>query len=294
MNYYEIVIVGAGAAGIAAAKSAYEAGCNSILLIDRKKEMGGILLQCAHRGFGSHLTGVEYTQKLLEQFPEKIQVLLDTTVLSISPDRTVILSGVAIGFRKVSFDQLIMATGCLEITLGSLPVAGTRPEGVYTAGQVQEMVNIYHQLPQGPVVILGSGDLGLIMAKQLVLEGIEVLAMVEKKPKCGGMARNQRCLSEYNIPLICSATVTKVLGEEYLTGVKVYNFHTEEEQVIPCKSLLVAVGLCPDQTLIYGLGTLNWIHLCGNCNVVHPMVDAVILEGQKAGITAWDKIQRGN
>lgn len=292
MKHYDVVIVGAGAAGIAAAQSAYEAGCGSILLIDSKKELGGVLLQCAHRGFGPQLTGVEYVQKLLEQFPKGIEVMLRTTVLSVSTDRTVVLSGPFSGLQRIQFEQLILAAGCREVPIGALPVAGTRPEGIYTAGQAQELVNIYHKLPKGPAVILGSGDLGLIMAEQLILEGVEVAAIIEQKPACGGLARNQHCLKKYDIPLICSATVTEVFGQVHLTAVKISISDTGEERIIPCSSLLAAVGLRPDRSLIFGLGTPDWIHLCGNCHMVHLMVEAVTAEGKQAGAAACDKIRK--
>lgn len=292
MEHRDIVIVGAGAAGIAAARSAYEAGGGSILLIDRKKKLGGVLLQCAHRGFGPQLTGVEYVQKLLEHFPEEIDIMTDTTVLSVSADRTVAVSGPSCGLKKIRFDQLILATGCMEIPIGALPVAGTRPEGIYTAGQAQELMNICHRLPKGPAVILGSGDLGLIMAEQLILEGVEVAAMVEQKTACGGLARNRRCLEKYDIPLICPATVTEVFGQGELSAVKISRSDTGEERVISCSSLLVAAGLRPDRSLLFGLGSPQWLHLSGNCHIVHPMVEAVTAEGRQAAAAACDKMRK--
>lgn len=292
MEHCDIVIVGAGAAGIAAARSAHEAGCKSILLVDSKQKMGGVLLQCAHHGFGPQLTGVEYVQKLLEQFPKEIKVMLGTTVVSVSSDRTVVLSSPSCGLQKIRFEQLILAAGCQEIPIGALPVGGTRPEGLYTAGQVQELVNICHKLPKGPSVILGSGDLGLIMAEQLSLEGVKVAAMIEQKAACGGLARNQRCLEKYHIPLLCFSTVTEVLGQEVLSAVKISRSDTEEEQIIPCSSLLVAVGLRPDRSLLLGLGSPDWIHLCGNCHRVHPMVEAVTAEGKRAGADAFERMRK--
>lgn len=291
MKKYEIVVVGAGAAGIAAAQSAYMNGCRSVLLIDSRKKLGGVLLQCAHRGFGPQLTGVEYIEKMLKKFPGKVRVLLETTVLSIDSDRTMVVSGSSVGLQKIQFEQLILATGCMEIPMGFLPVAGTRPDGIYTAGQIQEMVNLHKRIPEGPVVILGSGDLGLIMAAQLVAEGVEIAAIVEQKESCGGMAKNQRCIKKHEIPLICSATITEVLGSPNLTGVKVRKSDKGEETEISCRSLLVAAGLRPDRSLIHGLEISEWLHLCGNCHMVHPVVEAVIAEGCQAGAAAWSIVR---
>lgn len=281
MEHVDILIVGAGAAGIAAAKAAFLSGCRSIALVDRKKHMGGVLLQCAHRGFGGELTGPEYTDKLLKDFPEAVKFYSNTTVLSISQEKVACLSG----GRTIHFHQLILATGCREIPMGALPIAGTRPKGVYTAGQMQEMLNLHGVIPHGPVVILGSGDLGLVMAKQLAELGLAV-TLVEKKETCGGMARNQRALKEYAIEVICNSTITEVFGERLIEGCRL-----SSGRYLPCKTLLIAAGLRPEQELIYNLGNPNWLHLCGNCNAVHPMVEAVINEGKQAGITAYEHIR---
>lgn len=281
MEHFDILVIGAGAAGIAAAKGAWEAGCRSIAIVDRKKTMGGVLLQCAHRGFGQKLTGGEYLQELLRGFPEEITVITDTTVLSVYGNKTAMLSG----GRIVSFDQLILAAGCREIPVGALPIGGTRPEGVYTAGQMQEMMNLYGVIPEGPAVILGSGDLGLIMAKQLAEHEIAV-TLVEKKPSCGGMARNRRCLEEYPIELICNATITEVFGQKRLEGAAL-----SDNRELPCKTLLIAVGLRPERELVSHLGNPDWLHICGNCNVVHPMVESVTQEGKQAGFAACRQLR---
>lgn len=283
MKEFDILIIGGGAAGIGAAMGAYEAGCRSIAIVDRKARLGGVLLQCLHRGFGQNQNGPEYTQKLLQTFPETVVFWNHTTVLSVTQEKTAHLSdGAVIGFR-----QLVLATGCREIPMGALPIAGTRPQGVYTAGQMQECMNLYGFVPEGPAVILGSGDLGLVMAAHLAQAGIAV-TLVEKKDACGAMARNQRCLKEHPIRLICNATVTEVLGEKNLEGCIL---STGER--IPCRTLLIAAGLLPDRELIADLEETRWLHLCGNCNRVHPMVEAVVKEGILAGCAAWEQI-RGN
>lgn len=178
MEHYDLLIVGGGAAGIAAAKAAYETGCRSIAIVDRKSSLGGVLLQCTHRGFGKKLTGIEYANRLLKDFPKDVTVIESTTVLSVDETRIASLSG----GRTISFFQLILATGCREIPMGALPIAGTRPKGIYTAGQMQEMMNLHGFTPEGPAVILGSGDLGLIMAHQLDQVGIPV-TLVEKQAR---------------------------------------------------------------------------------------------------------------
>ena len=282
MEHYDILIIGGGAAGIGAAIGAWEAGCRSILIADRKRNLGGVLLQCAHRGFGSDLNGPEYAAKLLKDFPDGIQFLPNVTVLSVSGRKIAVLSGPKVGEKEISFDQLILATGCREIPMGALDIVGTRPKGVYTAGQMQEMMNLYGHVPEGPVVILGSGDLGLVMAKHLAEHGLDV-ALVEQRATCGGMARNQRCLEEFPIRLICSDTISRIHGHPQLTGCT-----TTKGVHLPCKTLLIAAGLQPDRELVRDLGDPEWLHLCGNCRVVHPMVEAVVNQGKQAGKAAYE------
>lgn len=282
MEHYEILIIGGGAAGISAARACSGA---KVLLVDRKDQLGGVLLQCAHQGFGRNQSGMEYAADLIQEFPENVTLALNTTVLSVTENKTALLSGREFGCREISFSRLILATGCREIPAGALPIAGTRPRGIYTAGQMQELMNLHSIVPEGPVVILGSGDLGLIMAKQLAEAGLSV-TIVEKNNQCGGMARNQRCLEEHPIHLTCGDTVTEVQGDSHLTTCV-----TEKGRVLPCKTLLIAVGLRPERELVYGLGNPDWLHICGNCNRVHPMVEAVIQEGKQAGISAYRKIR---
>ena len=163
-------------------------------------------------------------------------------------------------------------------------MAGTRPKGIYTAGQMQEMMNLYGYVPEGPVVILGSGDLGLIMAEQIARCGCAV-TLIEQKASCGGMARNQRCLSKYPITLLCGTTLTEVLGDHTITGVV-----TADGLHIPCRTLLVAVGLRPEREVIYGIEDQPWLHVCGNCRTVHPMVESVVNEGYQAGLAAYQHL----
>ena len=281
-EHYDILIIGGGAAGIAAAKAA---GNAKVLLADRRPKLGGVLLQCTHRGFGINKSGIEYAADLLTDFPETVSLALNTTVLSVSEDKTAVLSGREFGRKEISFSQLILASGCREIPAGALNIGGTRPKGVYTAGQMQEMMKLHGAAPEGPVVILGSGDLGLIMAKQLAEQGLQVV-MVEKKSQCGGMARNRRCLDDYPIRLLCGDTIREVQGYPHITGCV-----TAKGVYLPCRTLLIAAGLRPERELISHLGNPDWLHICGNCNSVHPMVEAVVQEGKQAGQAALKQMR---
>ena len=282
MEHFDILIIGGGAAGIAAAKAAKGA---RVLLADSKPALGGVLLQCTHHGFGKDKSGIEYAAELLQDFPEEITLALNTTVLSVTEDRTALLSGGTFGRKEISFSRLILAAGCREIPMGSLPIGGTRPGGIYTAGQMQERMNLHGFVPEGPVVILGSGDLGLIMAKQIAMLGIDV-TLVERKTECGGMVRNRRCLEEYPIRLICGDTLREIQGYPHITGCV-----TENGIFLPCNTLLIAAGLIPERELISHLGSPDWLHICGNCNRVHPMVETVVNEGKQAGIAALNHVR---
>ena len=282
MEHYDILIVGGGAAGIAAAKECWD---RKVLLADSRPALGGVLLQCTHHGFGNNKSGTEYIEQLLLDFPETLDLALNTTVLSVSDKKTALLSGKTFGRKEVSFSQLILATGCREIPMGALPISGTRPRGVYTAGQMQEMMNLHGVVPQGPVVILGSGDIGLVMARQLAQAGCPV-TIVEKRASCGGNAVNQGCLREFPIHLICGDTIATVQGDPEISGCV-----TEKGRALSCKTLLIAVGLRPERELIRNLGNPDWIHVCGNCNMVHSMVESVEEEGKQAGIAAWEKMR---
>lgn len=281
MESFDILVIGAGAAGLAAAKAAYSAGCRSVALVDCKSQPGGILLQCAHRGFGREQTGSEYAAELICGYPGEIRLITDTTVLSVNKNRTAQLSG----GREIRFEQLILAAGCREIPLGALSITGTRPAGVYTAGQMQEKMNLRGFVPGGPVVILGSGDIGLIMAKQISELGISV-TLVEKEAVCGGMARNRAFLKEGTVELICSATLTEIYGERRIERVRLSN-----GRELDCSTLLIAVGLVPERELVCDFENEEWLQLCGNCKSIHPMVEGVTAEGIQAGITAFERIK---
>lgn len=284
MEHFDLFIIGGGAAGIAAAKAAWETGKGRIGIADLGNRLGGILCQCAHKGFGHCLTGTEFLSQLLEGFPEEVHVFLNTTVLSVEKDQTLLMVSREKGVQQISFDHLILASGCIEIPAGALNIAGTRPEGIYTAGEMQAKMNLEGLLPEGPVVILGSGDLGLIMAEAIHEAGISV-TLVEQKEQCGGLARNRKRVETGEIPLRTGRTITELRGREKLEAVilnpvKKDNVKTE---LVPCKTLLIAVGLKPDRQLIRGLESEPWITLCGNCHHVHAMVEGVVAEGTEAG-----------
>ena len=281
MEHCDILIIGGGIAGLSAAREAYTAGCARILLVERKPALGGVLRQCFHSGFGTGLDGPTYLSKIVETFPKEIRCLTDTTVVSITKEKTALLKSGTHGEKTVAFEQLILASGCWEIPMGSLSIAGTRPQGIYTAGQMQEMMNLHGFRPEGPVVILGSGDLGMIIAKHLYDAGIPVAALVEQKDTCGAMARNQQFLPRSGIPLIYNNTITQVFGYPRLEGVILADGRT-----IPCKTLLIAAGFKPNRTLIHSFGEETWLHLCGNCHKLYPMVEGVITDGRQAALSA--------
>ena len=287
MEHCDILIIGGGVAGIRAACEACQAGCNDILLVERKSALGGVLQQCHHSGFGNGLDGPTYIEKMTATLPKQIRCWTDTTVVSVSKEKTALLKSGCHGEKTVTFRQLILASGCLEIPLGALPIAGTRPQGVYTAGQMQEMMNLHGFRPQGPVVILGGGDLGLIMAKHLWDADIPVAAIVEQKESCSAMARNQQFLPGSGIPLLCGSTITQILGYPYLESVEL-----SDGRQIPCKTLLVAAGFKPDKTLVHALLQEEWLHLCGNCHKIYPLVEGVITDSKRAALLAVSALEK--
>ena len=289
MTHCELFIVGAGAAGLSAAESAWKNGCRDILLADRNSIPGGILPQCIHEGFGLSLLGRELTGPDFAAFLANnlagtgVTMRLGTTVLSVSADRTAFLSS-ANGVEEISFSRMILATGCRERTLGALPVPSSRPGGIYTAGEAQELMNRYHQSIGNRIVIVGSGDLGMILARRFTLEGKTVAAVIEKEAHYGGMARNyRRCLEAYATPLLLSTELRQVLGEGRVSGVLVRHRGSGKVEKIPCDTLVTALGLIPEQSLVKSLGEVDWLSLCGNCRRVHPLVDSAVEEAAAVG-----------
>lgn len=292
MERFDILVVGGGAAGMAAALAAGKKG-RSVLLAEREPRLGGVLNQCVHRGFGrsfygEDLSGVEYARRFLADMnAAPVAVRTGTEVLELRPGRTALLSGRA-GLRRVGFDACILAAGCREKTLDALHVAGTRPAGVFTAGTAQKLMNVGHYGVGSEIVILGSGDVGQIMARQLVQSGRRVLALVEQADTLGGLARNRReCVEAYRIPVLLRTTVEEVLGTGRVSGVILRDLETGRRWEQPCDTLLIAAGLIPDRALadrLTGGGPLpGWLKLCGNCDHVHDVVDAVTREALALG-----------
>ena len=293
----DVLVVGAGAAGMAAALSAREAGAETVLLADRNIQLGGVLPQCLHSGFGAgifhqELTGAEYAARWAAQVEASfIALRLDTTVLSISPERRALLSGPE-GVEEVAFRTLVLATGCREISIGSLALSGTRPAGMFTAGQAQRMVNLQGLTLGRNVVVLGSGDVGLIMARQLALSGYSVAAVVERRDRCGGLPRNYcRSIVECGVPLLTRTTVCRVHGEGRVSGVTLLQLDTGTERFLPCDTLITALGMVPERELLRPLGEPlpPWVFLCGNCRTIHRTVDTVSRQGEAVGreAAAW-------
>ena len=320
----DILVVGAGPAGMAAAISAYRCGVKSVLIIEREPEPGGILRQCIHNGFGLHrfheeLTGPEYAQRDIEQVNSLgIPVECSTTVLSVSADRSVICVSSEKGLQKIQAGAVILAMGCRERPRGALCTPGTRCAGIYTAGTAQRFVNLEGLMPGRRVVILGSGDIGLIMARRMALQGAKVLACVEIMPYSSGLNRNiVQCLQDYNIPLYLSHTVTNIYGRERLESVTVSEVNSDKKPVpgteisFDCDTLLLSCGLIPENELSINAGvkissatsgavvdntfstSIPGIFACGNVLHVHDLVDNVSDESFLAGASAASFILHG-
>lgn len=323
-RHVDILIIGAGPAGLAAAIAARESGIDSILILERENEPGGILRQCIHNGFGLHrfkeeLTGPEYARRDIDRAVElNIPVECSTMVLSVSPDLRVTCISSSKGFQVIRAKAVILAMGCRERPRGALCTPGTRCAGIYSAGTAQRFVNLEGFMPGRRVVILGSGDIGLIMARRMTLQGAEVLACVEIMPYSSGLNRNiVQCLQDYGIPLYLSHTVTDIRGRERLEGVTVSRVD-ENRSPIPgteisfdCDTLLLSCGLIPENELSTGAGvelspatsgavvdetfctSVPGIFACGNVLHVHDLVDYVSDESFKAGKAAADYVRAG-
>lgn len=290
---YEILVIGGGAAGMAVSLAACRKG-RKVLLAEHDAELGGILNQCVHKGFGhgifrEDLTGQEYAARFIPEILNSgIEVRTGTAVLSLDKDRTALLSGPE-GLYRVAFEQCVLAAGCRERTCESLGIAGTRPAGVFTAGTAQQLINRGGYGIGTRIVILGSGDIGQIMARQFAQAGLQVAAMVEQMDHPGGLERNRKeCLEAFHIPVILRTTVDEILGTKRICGVMARDLETGRRYEIACDTLVTAVGLIPDRILCRGLAADNgqlpaWLHLCGNCESVHDIVDSVTREAYELG-----------
>ena len=292
MEQFELLVVGGGAAGMAAALAAAGKG-RSVLLAEREPELGGILKQCLHMGFGrsyygQDMSGVEYARRFIaEMAGVSITLCTGTEVLELRADRTALLSG-RDGLRRVGFASCVLACGCRERGLDALRVAGTRPAGVFTAGTAQKLMNIGHYSIGREAVILGSGDVGQIVARQLVRSGRRVVALVEQNAALGGLPRNRRdCVEAYHIPVLLRTTAEEILGSGRISGVALRDLETGRRWEQACDTLIIATGLIPERALaerLTGGGPLPaWLKLCGNCDYVHDIVDAVTREGLALG-----------
>lgn len=317
MRNVDLVIIGGGPAGMCAAVSAYNSGVEDILVLERDSHLGGILQQCIHNGFGLHrfkeeLTGPEYAYKCEEELRRlPIEVQCDTMVTDITTEKVVTAMSSVRGVEKISAKAIILAMGCRERPRGALNIPGNRPSGIFSAGTAQKYVNMMGYMPGKNVVILGSGDIGLIMARRMTLEGAKVHAVCEVMPYSGGLARNiQQCLNDFDIPLYLSHTVTQIHGNKRVSGVTISQVDSKmqpikgTERYIECDTLLLSVGLIPENELSKSAGLqmdpmtkgsivdqdreteIEGMFACGNVLHVHDLADFVSEEGEIAGQSA--------
>lgn len=310
MEKRDVVIIGGGSAGLAAAVKLHENGVRDILIIEREKQPGGVLRQCIHDGFGLTRFGVsksgpEYTQRFIDEAEKAgIEILTNATVFDLSRERVVTVN-TREGLRKIQAKAVVLTMGCRERTRGALAIPGARPSGVYNAGVAQSYVNLYNTMVGKEVIIMGSGDIGMIMARRLTLEGAHVKAMFEILPYPSGLPRNiEQCLHDYDIPLYLSRSVVQIHGEERISGVTVMDYDENlnpkpgTEEFIPCDTLIMSVGLIPENELSLKAGvaldartngalvdefyqtTVPGIFAAGNVLHVHDLVDFVSLEAE--------------
>ena len=317
MKNYDLVIVGGGSAGLASAVSAYDAGVRNILVLEKDKYLGGILLQCIHNGFGLHefkeeLAGPEYAQRFIDMVNERgIECKTNAMVLNITPDKCVHYSSLQDGYVVVKAKAIICSTGCSERTRGAINIPGTRPSGIMTAGLAQRYLNIEGYMVGKRIFILGSGDIGLIMARRMTLEGAKVLGVAELMPYSNGLNRNiVQCLNDYNIPLYLHHTVKEIIGKDRVEKVVIaevddnHKFVPGHDMTFEVDTLLLSVGLIPNNPLLEKIGvaihprtkgpvvnenletSIPGIFACGNSLHVHDLVDFVSSEGRLAGLNA--------